>query len=110
MTAMKKLHGPSTVKVGKDINLPSDDWRRQGQERYLFEAILVHRPYRQNQYNPGWDHDHCEFCGAKFAIDLSGPDILKVGYATEDDYHWICPTCYEDFRAEFKWTVKEEMK
>jgi hypothetical protein len=89
MTVLQKLHGPSTVTVWKDIKLPSDDWRRQGQERYLFEAILVHRPYRQNQYNPGWDHDHCEFCGAKFSVDLSGPDFQKDGYTTEDDYYWI---------------------
>ena len=89
--------------------MPMDDWRRQGQEKYLSGVILVHRPYRQNPTNPEWDHDHCAFCWAKFS-PANDPDIIKEGYATEDDYHWICPACYEDFRDEFKWTVKEEMK
>jgi len=92
-----------------DIKVPSGDWRRQGQEKYLVEAVLVHRPYSQRPNNPDWDHDHCEFCWAKFAL-FSGPDILKEGYSTEHDDHWICPACFEDFRVEFKWTVKEEMK
>jgi hypothetical protein len=109
MTVLSKRHGPSAVTSHRAIALPSDDWRRQGQEKYLYEAILFHRPYRQNPYNPGWDHDHCEFCGANFFLDLSDPTILKAGYTTEDDYNWICPVCYEDFRAEFKWTVKEDM-
>ncbi len=84
-----------------------DDWRRQGQERYLSSVVLVRRPYRLYPKDPAWDHDHCEFCGAKFSL-LDAPDHLKEGYATEDDYRWICPTCFEDFAEEFKWTVKHD--
>ena len=46
-----------------------------------------------------WDHDHCAFCWAKFA-DVDGPEILREGYATPDDYYWICPTCFTDFREQ----------
>jgi hypothetical protein len=89
--------------------IPEDDWRRQGQERFLKGVTLVHRKYRPYQKNPNWDHDHCEFCGATFSM-LDDPTHLKDGYATEDDYRWVCPTCFEDFQDEFKWAVKEEMK
>jgi len=81
-----------------------DDWRLQGQDRYLQGVTLVRRPYRRYSKNPNWDHDHCEFCGAKFMLgDL--PDVLHEGYATIDDYHWICETCFEDFRERFAWQV-----
>jgi len=88
--------------------IPENDWRRQGQEEYLKGATLVHRPYRQNPNNPKWDHDHCEFCWATFSL-FQHPEHLKVGYATEDDYRWICPACYVDFKDEFDWSVREEM-
>ena len=70
----------------------SDDWRRQGQERFLRGKRLALRAYRA--YRAGWEHDHCEFCGAKFSE--SGAD-LSEGYVTDDNYHWICATCFVDF-------------
>ena len=27
---------------------------------------------------------------------------------TDDDYHWVCSTCFEDFRARFAWAVDPE--
>jgi hypothetical protein len=78
----------------------ADDWRRQGQERWLAGVRLIGRPYRL--YRPGWDHDHCSFCWAKFSFY---PGDLTWGYATEDDYHWICSCCFEDFKEEFRWQV-----
>jgi hypothetical protein len=83
------------------------DWRLQGQERYLQGITLVHRRYRQNAKNPKWDHDHCEFCSAEFA--LTAPDALREGYASEDDYRWICAKCFADFRDRFAWKVVERM-
>ena len=81
---------------------PPDDWRRQGQERYLSGARLIRQPYRP--YRQGWDHDHCEFCGAKFSLDKSD---LKEGYSTEDGYHWICTRCFQDFKEELGWRVED---
>jgi hypothetical protein len=55
--------------------MPLDtDWRLQGQEAYLQDTILHWRQWRQIHEN--WDHDHCEFCGAKF-----GSGGLSEGYA-----------------------------
>lgn len=79
-----------------------DDWRRQGQERYLAGQVLTAKEYRP--YRADWDHDHCEFCGAKFS--LNGRD-LTFGYCTLDGYHWICPDCFEEFKEEFRWTLAE---
>ncbi|MEZ6009923.1 MAG: hypothetical protein R3F05_19490 [Planctomycetota bacterium] len=75
-----------------------DDWRRQGQERYLRGLTFAFMEWVRTQ--PGWDHDHCEFCNAKFS---NAAGTLRAGYATEDLYRWICPTCYADFWREFGW-------
>lgn len=81
-----------------------DDWRRQGQERYLSRRRLRHQDYRP--YRPGWDHDHCEFCGLKFSTRAGS---LSSGFCTEDGYYWVCPTCFEDFRDEFQWVVDGDL-
>jgi hypothetical protein len=78
----------------------ADDWRRQGQERFLSGVKLISKDYQP--YRSGWDHDHCEFCGTKFSLR---PGDLKKGYVTEDNYHWICDSCFNDFRDEFNWVV-----
>jgi hypothetical protein len=80
------------------------DWRLQGQEKFLQGVSLFHRPYQV--YRPGWDHDHCEFCSCKFSLDIA--DALKVGYATADNYHWICEPCFEDFKERFQWRVVDD--
>lgn len=84
--------------------VPPDDWRRQGQERYLTGARLTLRPY--TPHRPGWDHDHCAFCGVKFMpAPTPSPDILDAGHATDDLYHWVCPPCHHDFKDEFRFTT-----
>ncbi len=75
-----------------------DDWRRQGQETYLKGITLFHKSYHSQEKE--WDHDHCEFCGEKFSETGDG---LKDGYATADNYHWICNACFNDFKEEFGW-------
>jgi hypothetical protein len=80
------------------------DWRLQGQERYLNGLTLLHRQYRRNLKNPSWDHDHCEFCCATFMVE-DYPEVLHEGYATEDDYRWICGECFHDFRELFGWKL-----
>jgi hypothetical protein len=80
------------------------DWRLQGQESYLAGAKLRFGPYRRHPRNPSWDHDHCEFCGAKFMVE-EGPDVLHEGYHTVDEYRWTCSTCFEDFRGRFGWDL-----
>ena len=81
------------------------DWRLSGQERYLKGATLVRQAYKRYAKNPQWDHDHCEFCWAKFMVE-DVPETLHEGFSTEDQYRWICVQCFEDFKSTFGWTVK----
>jgi hypothetical protein len=80
------------------------DWRLQGQERYLQGVALVRRRYHRPASNPNWDHDHCEFCMAKFMVE-DVPDVLHEGYVTTSKWHWICETCFQDFQQMFGWQV-----
>ena len=85
-----------------DIN--NNDWRLQGQEKYLFGKTLVHKKYAVKMTTT--DHDHCEFCSDKFSTTIS--DCLTEGYATIDDYHWICQNCFNDFKNDFEWTTLQK--
>ena len=76
------------------------DWRLQAQERFL-KGVALHRT-RYRPYREGWDHDHCEFCSAKFSQQLGD---LNQGYATTDGYRWVCERCYLDFKDAFAWKV-----
>jgi hypothetical protein len=80
--------------------VPADDWRRQGQERYLLGASFKRMAWSTT--DPQWDHDHCEFCTRKLAL-AEIPDSLQEGYGTPNLQHWVCPECFEDFREEFGW-------
>ncbi|MBM2824639.1 MAG: hypothetical protein HW402_303 [Dehalococcoidales bacterium] len=35
------------------------------------------------------------------------PEVIHVGYATIDDYYWICENCFQDFKEMFAWNVVE---
>ncbi|HET6336003.1 MAG TPA: hypothetical protein VFG30_22405 [Polyangiales bacterium] len=80
----------------------SDDWRRNGQEEHLLGRRLFFKQYRR--YSETWEHDHCEFCNAKFS---ENDGDLHEGYTTEDNYYWISTDCFEDFKDEFQWKVDE---
>src|SRR6266478_6641809 len=82
----------------------SSDWRLMGQEKYLRGVELCRRTYRRYPKNSNWDHDHCAFCGAKFMVE-DEPDVLHEGYSTLDEYRWICPACFDDFKEMFGWRV-----
>ena len=68
------------------------------QEDYLSGKALYFRKWKAPKKE--WDHDHCAFCWETFS---DYPDTLHEGYTTEDNYYWICPTCYNDFKEMFKW-------
>lgn len=75
-----------------------DDWRYTGQDRYLQAVSLKYCAFDGKKH----DHEHCGFCFAKFS-DLEGD--LHVGYTTEDEYHWICEKCFQDFKSLFNWKI-----
>lgn len=79
------------------------DWRRQGQERFLKGRTWALQPFRT--YKEGSDHDHCEFCWAKFSV---AEGDRHLGYVTLDNYHWVCEECFADFHGEMEWKVANE--
>lgn len=79
-----------------------NDWRLTGQEKYLKGVTLYRKRYVAPR--PDWDHDHCEFCWAKFMVE-DYPDVFHEGYSTLDEYRWICKGCFDDFKEMFEWRV-----
>jgi hypothetical protein len=84
--------------------MTTGDWRLTNQETYLKGRTLEHRAYKAPR--PDWDHDHCEFCWAKFSTDPGIAERLTEGYATDDE-RWICESCFADFVATFDWVVTD---
>ena len=83
-----------------------DDWRLGSKKKYLQGVTLQWKRY--TKYRPGWEHDHCAFCLKEF-MDADRPEVLREGYATDDNYYWICKQCYEDFREPFQWKLREKI-
>jgi len=90
------------VTTSSIIMIDKNDWRLQGQEKYLKGVTLYLKKYIK--YRDTRDHDHCEFCWAKFSLEGSSDD-LDEGYATKDNYHWICMRCFDDFKDIFQWKI-----
>ncbi len=81
-----------------------NDWRLTNQLSYLKGAALAWRAYSPSSET--WEHDHCVFCWIKF-MPGNQPGVLREGYATPDQYRWVCKTCFDDFRDLFEWQVQE---
>lgn len=77
----------------------NSDWRLTNQMNFLFRIPLKKARFGIDSKS---DHEHCEFCMAKFAMDN---ESLKDGYCTLDGYHWICEQCFHDFRKMFQWLL-----
>ena len=81
------------------------DWRLTYQEDYLMNAELKFiKPFKK--HSEKWDHEHCEFCTAKF-MEGDYEDVLHEGYSTLDKKHWICEQCFQDFKGMFNFTVAD---
>ena len=114
------------------------DWRLNGQEKYLLNATFykisfpefwniayrdknefyikveecaknhVKKTHNGHEYLEGekiqyfW-HEHCDFCWEKAMTD-----IICTFYCTKDMNHWICETCFHDFKDKFKWEEKSK--
>lgn len=78
-----------------------NDWRLNGQQKYLNHVKLKHIKFSNLQYDKS-NHEHCEFCLEKISIFS---DCIHEAYCTEDEYHWICDDCYNDFKDIFDWKI-----
>lgn len=70
------------------------DWRWTRGAAKLRGQVLHRRDYHAPY--PGWDHDHCFFCWAKFSESIEG--ALSVGWTTGDEYYWFYDSCCDDFK------------
>ncbi len=85
--------------------IKKDDWRLDGQEVYLKDAILKYSKFNAKKY--GHNHAHCQFCFATF-MEIEDPEILNWGYCTlyrKKSECWICEKCFNDFKDIFNWKV-----
>ncbi len=77
----------------------------KGQEKYLVDHTfhwVIWTAYREN-----WDHDHCQFCAAEVSDrPVDEHTEYNAAWATEGYGHWICPTCFDDFRDRFGLVVE----
>jgi hypothetical protein len=85
-------------KINNNISNDENDWRFQGQDKYLMNIQLMFSKFD----NSVRDHDHCDFCKETFS---EMEEDLHEGYCTLDKYHWICEKCFKDFKDMFKWQV-----
>ncbi len=102
------------------MSASEDDWRRRGQERYLQGARLTLKRYQA--LSAQWEHEHCVFCWHKF-LDTQYSEIHRQAVEERPDLNsaegytnlgaqdrpagkwWICRQCFDDFAAEFEWSV-----
>jgi hypothetical protein len=96
-----------------------DDWRLEGwDEQDVSGLTVVRRRFRARFPN---DHEHCEFCWAKFMDENDPPHpedthvIFHEGYeivpewgATQGVRSWICDQCFRDFHERFAWKLIEQ--
>lgn len=86
-----------------------DDWRLRGQEEYLQNVSLYFLAYSPRLET--WEHEHCEFCWAKFGLESEN---LHEGYCTTPtntpESLWICPKCFADFQETFQWSIRNNIE
>lgn len=112
------------------------DWRRNGQEKYLFGKTLykirfpdfwkesyasrnvflqkiesyAKESVRKNGYSEEYLHgdkiQHFWHEHCEFCWDKALTDTPCVFYCTEDMRYWVCEECFRDFQKEFCWQEK----
>lgn len=77
-----------------------EDWRLSVPRDDLYGKTLKKCHWHATESN---DHDHCEFCWAKFS---EREEDLHEGYCTMQDSRWICEECFHDFKEMFGWKIE----
>ncbi len=70
--------------------------RLRNQEKYLTGELFERACFNASAKS---DHEHCEFCFAKF---VDG----DMGYSAQNGKYWVCGQCFEDFKIKFKFVLK----
>jgi hypothetical protein len=93
--------------------MDDEDWRLRGQEEFLLGAHLRWRTWWSSRPPDSvgpWNHDHCDFCMARFSDhpwEGDVPPTRLAGYTTHDGRFWVCPDCLADFKVPFGWVIEE---
>jgi hypothetical protein len=86
-----------------------NDWRLDiGGGPEMYGVTLYWRTF--TKLRDDWDHEHCEFCFAKFVEShesFATASTLSEGFVIPDGYKWVCSTCFEDFKEHFSWIVSD---
>jgi hypothetical protein len=40
-------------------------------------------------------------------MEEDNPAVLHFGYTTADRCHWICESCFDDFKYRFQWQIEQ---
>lgn len=113
-----------------------EDWRLNGQEKYLTNVTLykvvfpefwkksyteknkfyqwisedahnfVETAHRGEEYLEGEKIQHFWHEHCDFCWEKAMTDIECEFYCTKDMLHWVCKECFDDFKDKFGWTVK----
>ena len=81
----------------------AEDWRLSlaSPPEFYARFTWMYKPWTKTR--DGWDHDHCEFCQVKIS-DVAVESERTQGWASDDDYYWVCDPCFTDFRETFNWS------
>lgn len=89
--------------MNNDTNFPEEEKKKWIEWNLNKLPMLQGKKLVRKKFPLSKDHDHCEFCWAKFG---SGSD-LDEGYCEEQHNIWICDDCYEIFNEYFHWGKTE---
>lgn len=88
----RHMWDPEEKKKWIEWNLQKDFCRKK---RLIWKAYPADR-----------EHDHCEFCWAKFWADPQADEgCLKAGFVIEGTDCWVCEECFEIFKDYFDWEI-----
>jgi hypothetical protein len=87
--------------------MTNDQWWEGLKRAELTGATLVRRVWTRPKGDEWYDHDHCNYCFAKFSD--TEPNALREGFATLDEAVWVCSDCanISALRDYFHFTVAE---
>ena len=67
-------------------------------KKYVEEVSDEYKELLEDERVQGFWHAHCNFCMDKIMTDMD-----KEFYFSPERDVWICPVCFDDFKARFEW-------
>lgn len=83
-----------------------NDWRLDIAQEPSFYEKFTWELKKWTQTRSNWDHDHCDFCGTEIS-NIINDEIQNIGWTNDDEYYWICETCFDDFKDLYQWKIRK---